>query len=267
LDVSLWRAVWRLVALAVWTTTVVAYLRVSRAVLTAGWRMKLWGEPSGMRLALAFHRWARRAAKILGMRFESRGTPPQPPFLLVSNHLSYVDIVLIGALVPGIFVAKSELAGWPLVGSMCRSVDTLFIDRERKRDVVRVMSQAEKLLGEGRGVIVFPEGTSTRGETVIKFNPSLLQIAARSENPVCYATLYYETPPGSPAADQAICWYGGTEFVGHALKLVRLPWFRARVTFGAEPIRGGDRKELAARLHAAVMKGFQPIVEPGTGSS
>jgi 1-acyl-sn-glycerol-3-phosphate acyltransferase len=265
--VSLWRAVWRLVALAVWTTLVVAYLRISRAILAAGWRMKLWGEPSGTRLAVAFHRWARSAARILGMRIESRGTPPQPPFLLVSNHLSYVDIVLIGAVVPGIFVAKSEIAGWPLVGSMCRSVDTMFIDRERKRDVVRVMSQAEALLGEGHGVFVFPEGTSSRGETVLKFNPSLLQIAARAEIPVSYATLYYETPPGSPPADEAVCWHGGSEFVGHALQLVRMPWFGARVTFGAEPIRAGDRKELAARLHAAVMKEFQPIVESGTGSS
>jgi 1-acyl-sn-glycerol-3-phosphate acyltransferase len=257
--VRFWRAAWRLTALTVWTALVVGYLRVSRAVLHAGWRIGLWGKPSGMRLAMAFHRWARRAARILGMRIESRGTPPEPPFLLVSNHMSYVDIVLLGALVPGIFVAKAELAGWPMVGSMCRSVDTMFLDRERKRDIVRVMSQAKKLLAEGRGVFIFPEGTSSRGDTVLKFNPSLLQIATRAASPVSYATLYYETPPGHPPADQAVSWYGGAEFVGHGLRLVQLPWFGARVTFGAEPIQGDDRKELAERLHAAVLEQFQPV--------
>jgi 1-acyl-sn-glycerol-3-phosphate acyltransferase len=257
--VSLWRAAWRLLGLTVFTVLVVAYIHVSGFFVNAARRLRGSSRSTLPRRARVFQRWSRGAAWILGLRVEQRGTPPRPPFILVSNHMSYVDIVLLGTQVPGIFVAKSEVADWPLIGWMCKSVDTIFIDREQKRDIPRVMTQVETTIAGGTGVVVFPEGTSGNGEGVLRFNPSLLEAAARSQMPVYHATLYYETLPDSPPAQEAICWWGGAEFGPHGLKLIRLPRFHGRVTFGKEPIQAATRKELALLLRTAVLRNFEPI--------
>jgi len=138
-------------------------------------------------------------------------------------------------------------------------VDTIFIDREQKREIPRVMTQVEATIAGGAGVVVFPEGTSSDGQSVLRFNPSLLEAAARSQMPVYHATLYYETLPDSPSAHEAICWWGGAEFGPHGMKLMRLPRFSGRVTFGREPVRAANRKELASLLHTTVMGNFEPI--------
>jgi 1-acyl-sn-glycerol-3-phosphate acyltransferase len=193
------------------------------------------------------------------MRMKANGAPPDAPFFLVSNHVSYVDILLLASQLPCVFVAKSEVASWPVFGAICRNLDTLFIDREHKRDIPRVSARIEEILRDGRGVIIFPEGTSGRGDRVLRFKPALLEPAIRTGLPVSHASLYYETPPGSPPAGEVVCWFGGSGFISHVLQLVRLPWFLATVTFGDAPIRDSDRKNLAVRLHAAVRKSFRPV--------
>lgn len=262
---SLWRATWRLLVLVPVIPGYYLWLRVSDAMLRAVRRLVGSRESTGPRRTRMLNRWCRVVAAILGMRMETRGSPPVAPFFLVSNHLSYTDIILIAAQLPAVFVAKAEVAGWPLVGGICRSVDTQFIDRQNKRDIPRVMGEIEKIMRDGRGVVIFPEGTSTSGDSVLRFKPSLLEIAARSGIPVSYACVRYETPPGSEPARTSVCWWGGTGFLDHILKLVRLPWFRARLTFGAEPIEATDRKELASRLHAAVSGNFEPMHDGSDG--
>jgi 1-acyl-sn-glycerol-3-phosphate acyltransferase len=255
----LWRVIWRLLAIALVVPGYYLWLRVSDAAIRAAGRL-LGAEPStGMRRTRALHRWARAVARLLGMRMESRGTPPAAPFFLVSNHVSYTDIVLIAAQLPCVFVAKAEVARWPVMGGICRIVDTVFIDRASKRDIPRVMDEIATVLGEGRGVVIFPEGTSTSGESVLRFRPSLLEIAARAGIPVSHACLYYETPPGYPPARDTVCWFGGAGFLSHILKVLQLPWIRARVTFGDAVVQGTDRKELASRLQAAVERNFEPM--------
>jgi 1-acyl-sn-glycerol-3-phosphate acyltransferase len=235
------------------------WLRLSDAVIRTAGRLRGSNQSTGMRRTLALHHWARVVARLLGMRMETRGTPPAAPFFLVSNHVSYTDIVLIAAQLPSVFVAKAEVARWPVMGGICRIVDTVFIDRTSKRDIPRVMGEIERVLGSGRGVVVFPEGTSTSGESVLRFRPSLLEIAARAGIPVSHVCLYYETPPGYPSARDTVCWFGGEGFLSHMLKILQLPWVRARVTFGGNVIQGVDRKELASRLQTAVEANFEPM--------
>ena len=143
---------------------------------------------------LNFGAWARASARILGMRVNVRNAPPTAPFLLVSNHLSYVDIIVLESLVDCAFIAKSELAGWPILGLISRTLNTIFIDRTRKRDILQAMERTDKALNRGLGVVLFAEGTSTQGKTVSPFKSSLLEIAARRSTPVHYVTLSYRAP-------------------------------------------------------------------------
>lgn len=209
-----------------------------------------------------FRRWTDYVRAILGLTVEVRGAAPDPPFVLVSNHQSYLDVILLGSQLRCVFVARADVAGWPLIGMLCRTVETLFIDRASKRDLPKVMHQMERVLGSGRGVVLFPEGTTTGGDAVLPFRPSLLEATARSGRPVWYASLSYRTPPGCEPAERSVCWWGGMPFTSHFLNLLRLPEIRARLTFGEQPICESDRKILAARLQDAVERQFQAAAGP-----
>lgn len=209
---------------------------------------------------LIFRTWARAVAAIAGMKIETRGEPPRPPFFLVANHLSYVDIIVLAARLDCTFIARSDVAHWPIIGLLCRSMGTIFIDRASRSDIPRVIALMEEAIGRGQGVVLFPEGTSSEGAKVLKFNSSLLEPAARAGYPVSYASLSYRTPPGCVPARLSVCWWGDMTFTRHLLDLLRVPEFTATLIFGAQTIQDGDRKALARRLWQAVDEQFIPVV-------
>ena len=211
--------------------------------------------------ALVFHRWARIIVRALGMEVTVEGSPPPSPFLLVSNHLSYVDIVLIVSRVPCTFVARADLKEWPLFGPMVPAGGTVFLDRGLKRDIPRVIEQLMVPYKAGVGVVIFPEGTSSNGENVPPFRSSLLEPAAQGRFPVYYASIRYETPEGQPSARESVCWWGNMEFLPHLIGLFGLSRFSAHLTFGSEPIINGDRKQLTTDLQEAVKSRFRPVPE------
>ena len=249
------RVVTRLLLVTLLTALHLVILLLGSAVsfalprLQARWRM------------LVFRSWSRLILPVMGIRVEVEGPPPAAPFFLVTNHLSYVDIPVIGSQVGAVFVAKSEISTWPGVGFMCRAINTIFIDRTLRRDLPRVMREIDREMGHGMGIVLFPEGTSSRGATILPFRPSLLESAARSDTRVSYGVLSYHTPEGEPPAHLAVCWWGGMDFSPHALGLAQLRRVHAKVTFGSEPIHDVDRKELARRLRAAMLERFEPVVD------
>ena len=209
-----------------------------------------------------FRIWARLCLRIIGGRLHVEGPPPRAPFLLVCNHLGYVDIPVLAACTDAWFVAKMEMRSWPLVGVLCRSVGTIFIDRETSRDVLRVNRLIEDVLRRGYGIVLFPEGTSTQGFEVGRFRTSLLDHAARSGMPVHAAALTYRTPPGERPAHLSVCWWGDTPLFAHAQRLFELRRFDAVVRFSPAAVSGSDRKELAASLHEEVQRIFEPVAAP-----
>lgn len=253
------RAGLRLIVLAKICLVMYLFLNVTVAFVSLFQRIRGGADRTGRWRTRVFHRWTDYLRAAIGLSVEVEGTAPEPPFVLVSNHLSYLDVILLGSQLRCVFVARADVAGWPLIGALCRSVETLFIDRASKRALPRIMRQMEQVLDTGRGVILFPEGTTTKGDGVLPFRPALLDAAARSARPVWYASLSYSTPPGSEPAHRAVCWWGEMPFTSHFLKLLRLPGVRAHLTFGTQPIRESDRKILAARLQRAVERQLRPV--------
>lgn len=194
------------------------------------------------------------------MKVEVIGEPPRAPFFLVANHLSYMDIPVLRSVAEGVFVAKGEIDGWPLAGRMVRDMGMIFVDRARRRDIPRAGAMIIERLNEGEGVIVFPEGTSTRGNDVLPFNSSFLEFAANKDVPVTYAAITYRTPAGEESAGDAICWWDDISFGSHLWRFFGIGSSTAIVNFGEQPVINPDRKELARELTAKVRAKFIPVV-------
>lgn len=206
-----------------------------------------------------FRAWARSMAWVIGMRMTVRGTPPTDAFFLVSNHTSYMDIVLLSACVHAGFVAKADLRAWPVFGTAFGTADTIFVDRTRRRDVVRVMHEIEDNFSRHLGVILFPEGTSGKGDCVLPFKPSILELPVRTGKSVRYATIEYRTDAAEPPPSEVVCWWGDAPLRPHLWRLLRMRGFDGQVSFGPDAVRAEDRKLLGARLHAAVASQFEPM--------
>lgn len=243
------------------STILLASFVVTTLALYSFWWITSWFIPNKVywRQA-AFAAWTRSFALISGMRLEVNGERPKPPFFLVSNHLGYVDIAAIRLAVPGVFVAKGEIKSWFLAGKIVSDMGMIFIDRGNRRDIPRAGGEILERIEQGEGVIVFPEGTSTKGESVLPFNSSFLEFAAKSGLPVSYSAVTYHTPTGFPAASNYVCWWEDISFLSHMWRLFSLPGFTARVTFGKSPIASPDRKTLASDLHDRVESIFTPVV-------
>lgn len=209
--------------------------------------------------------WSRGVLAVLGVRLTVEGAaaasaaaPPRAT-LLVCNHLSYLDVAVIAALGRCRFVAKSEVAGWPVFGFLARCVRVLFIERGRPRDLLRVGESIAASLAAGVTVVVFPEGTSTRGDTVLPFHPGLLEPAARIGAPCRALAVHYETSEESRAPSGTICWWGDMTLPDHLWRLMTIPRIDARLTLSPRTLSGDDRKLLAAALHADVAMLFRPV--------
>ncbi len=233
------RAAWRLLAFAIFTAIMFAIVILVRVVC-------VFAPQTRMRLRKRlFRAWARVVAALVGMHVEVSGQPPLAPVLLIANHLSYMDIVLLAQHVDAIFVAKTEVASWPFLGPVVSSVNTIFVDRGRRRDLLRVNREIARVLDAGEGVVVFAEGTSSDGSQVLPLKPSMLEVALEECHAVNYARLAYATPEDAPGAGSVVCWWDDTPLLTHLLRVFRLPRFDALVHFGPDAVVGRDRKELA----------------------
>jgi 1-acyl-sn-glycerol-3-phosphate acyltransferase len=208
----------------------------------------------------AYRFWCRTLCARLRRARAVRGQAPRPPFFLVANHLSYADILVLGVELPCIFVAKAEIDAWPLFGALCRSVNTIFIDRKAKRALPRILAEIDVALAAGQGVVIFPEGTSSAGHDVSPFRSPLLDLPARLGHAVHWAALSYRVPPGETPAHLSVGWWGDMPLAPHLREFLALSWIEARVEFGEEPFADADRKRLAERLRAAVAGRFVPVV-------
>ncbi len=208
----------------------------------------------------AFKMWCATFVRLSRMNVEVVGKPPSAPFFLVANHLSYTDIPALRMVVNGVFVAKHDIESWVFAGKIVRDMGTIFIDRSNRRDIPRAGQKIVDVLEHGEGVIVFPEGTSTKGESVLHFNSSFFEFAAAAGLPVCYAAISYRTPEKEMPASEAVCWWDDTGFLAHMYRLFSVKEYTATITFGEAPVTDANRKELAQELHRKVREHFIPVI-------
>lgn len=194
---------------------------------------------------------SRRLLNLLDVGLDVSGKVPETG-LLVCNHLSYLDILVIGATTPARFVAKSEVAKWPLFGLFARLAGTVFVNRERRIEAGRSGAELKNALKEGGVVVLFPEGTSTSGEEVLPFKSALLEPVAGAEHRVSAGCIRYSMASGSVAEE--VCYWGEMTLFPHLLNLLGKEQIRARLCFSEVRPAGTERKQLARQLHSEVLR-------------
>jgi len=197
------------------------------------------------------HDWCHFACRVLGVKIHAKGDIPRSG-LLVSNHLSYLDIIVLSAIAPAVFVAKSEVSGWPLFGWLARGGGTIFARRASKLHVADVGSDIENAIKTGALVVLFPEGTSSDGATVLPFRSALLEPAVSTGCNLTAAALDYSLSDGSVADE--VCYWRDMTLVPHLLNLFGKAGITAHVRFGTVKKPHCDRKELACVLRGKIVQ-------------
>lgn len=209
------------------------------------------GDFSAGRRAAWLQYSSRRVLGIFKPSIQTSGTIPKSG-LLVSNHLGYMDILVLSSITPAIFVSKREVKNWPVFGWFARMAGTLFVDRELRARVLQTTNEIESALDQGALVVLFPEGTSSDGKTVRPFKSSLLEPAARHTHSLFAALIQYEIEDGD--ASEEVCYWSDVLLARHMLNLLGKKTFRASVRFTQLRDGSTDRKELARQLHSEVLR-------------
>ncbi len=232
------RFLWRLVRL----------LSHTLAGISLSWRHGRSGTgampPAGPVMA-----WNRRLLEILHVRLHCRGAPPEGAALVVANHVSWLDVPVLGACAPVAFLSKESIAHWPLIGWFARAAGTLFIRRGRG-EAAQVARLLAERLAEGRQVALFPEGRIGDGHEVGRFFPRLFAAAIDSGAPVIPVALRYRYR-GRP--DDAVVYRSGRTFMGILFRILARPESEVEAVFCPPiPSKEKDRRTLAREAEAAI---------------
>jgi len=185
--------------------------------------------------------------------------------LIISNHLSYLDGIILGSLFAVVYVSKSQVKSWPLFGLVTQAGGTIFIDRERKLKSPDYIQETAKVLKSKTNVLVFPEGTSTNGERLLEFQPVHFQSPLVSHSPVLPVAISY-TGVNSQKVNSLnrdrLCWYGRMEFVSHLRKVLQLRNIEAkviihpRIELDSHSVSYYSRKQLSESLHKIISANY-----------
>ena len=170
--------------------------------------------------------------------------------LIAANHLSYFDILFFSSQLPCIFVSKSEVLSWPVFGILARCGGTIFVERGRGAVLDNVSCQIRAALEQGIPVVLFPEGTSTDGSTVLNFFPALFEAAVQTGSRVYPSAIAYEMVDGREAD---LCYYGDSTFGPHLLTALGQQGIQAHIVFAGEGESYSDRKAAARGARAQVI--------------
>ena len=209
-------------------------------------------------LKSAKQRWCTYICNVLGVRIRQHGTLLPTSGLIVSNHISWLDIIVLGALGPFGFVSKYEVVEWPVVGYLASQTGTLFLRRGDRDSTRLIASDMTSRLRSGDYLVFFPEGTSTSGADVLRFHASLFQPALNAAVAVQAAGIAYRD-----AAHIVVPFVGDDEFLPHLWQVMALPHITVDVFF-CEPVTTGqtDRKALSELTHRQIVTALRLSTAP-----
>ncbi len=246
------------------------FLVVSLFFLIAAslFRMVMLITPSNrQRLSAELTRlWARATLAVMEITVNVSGAEHgnSGGMLIASNHQSYLDIIILASAVPSLFVAKKEVRTWPLLGWLATLGGTLYIDRSAFRGAVAAMENIFRALRENVHIVIFPEGTSTNGEQIVRFKPALFRSAMMAKCSVLPVTINYRSVNGEQADStnrDLFCWYGAMTFGKHFWSLLSARSLKVSVTIHPAipftPLMEPDR--LCEQTYHAVSAGFEPF--------
>ena len=197
--------------------------------------------------------WSREMLRVLGIELRLHGNPPaHGPVLLVANHISWLDILVMHAARHCRFVAKAQVRRWPLVGTLATGGGTLYIERESRRDAMRVVHHMAQALRAGDILAIFPEGTTSDGRALLPFHANLVQAAISADAPAQPVALsFIDRATGAPSF--AASYVGDETLVGSLWRTLAARPMTAIVTFGKPQRSGGlGRRAWAAQLRGDV---------------
>lgn len=229
-------------------------LRAIGHVLRGLWIIRSeFGRLTPPQTQLLVREWSRQMLTILGVELVVRGTPPaHGPFLMVANHISWLDILVMNAAHPSRFVSKSDVKSWPLLGSLITGAGTLYIERESRRDAMRVVHHMADRLRAGDILTVFPEGTTGDGRALLPFHANLFQAAITANAPVLPVALSFADSLRGGRHDAPV-FVGDTTLVASIWTTLCADGVQAQVLYGeAQPPRGRDRRTWSQDLRAEI---------------
>lgn len=237
------RRLWRVPALTAVILAGLLLAVLARVVGGAEWFLRASGE----RLVQT---WMRVLNWVIGLRVRIRCQPLEAPTLIVANHVSWLDVPALAAVVPTTFVAKADVRGWPWLGRLAGLAGTQFLDRGSLAAVRPLLDALSARLRAGHACTVFPEGTSTAGDRVRPFFPALFQAAIDAGCPVQPVAIEYGA---DGARDELAPFTGDQDFAGHLWRLLGRPHTEVALSFLAPcDTRGAERRNLARRAQASV---------------
>ena len=196
--------------------------------------------------------WSTKTLRLMGISMRVEGSLQTGGVLLAANHVSWLDITVLHAVVPQArFVSKADIQAWPLLSKLADAADTLYLERERKRDALRVVHLVAQALSEGQTVAVFPEGTTSDGRALLPFHANLFQAAIATQAPVQPIALRFSDAREtiSPAAE----YIGTTTLVESIWRVACAEGLVAHLTMlPARPTANADRRALAQGLRADI---------------
>ncbi|HTZ18899.1 MAG TPA: lysophospholipid acyltransferase family protein [Dissulfurispiraceae bacterium] len=201
--------------------------------------------------------WAKTMCRIFGVRVVTNLPPAEGGVFTVCNHISYLDIFVLGSLRPSSFLSKHEVRGWPLIGLLASLGGTVFVNRESKRTAVDSIKKIRQKIEEGIAVIIFPEGTTSNGKRIMPFKSAFFKVPASMNIPVAPASIRY-----APEISDKVAWYGDMELAPHFWQIIGVRRIDAVLHFGP-PVSVPDgasqvqeRKLLCSQVYEYVVEGF-----------
>jgi 1-acyl-sn-glycerol-3-phosphate acyltransferase len=249
------------------TSFTLAFAAMTLVLLPFQWLFVQLGSEAGKRLPLFYHRVM---CKLLRVRVSTEGSVPvDKPMLILSNHVSWLDIVVLSQVLPVSFVAKTQVGEWPIFGTLARLQRTIFVNREQRSKTRQTNTELGQRLVKGDAVVLFAEGTTSDGLRILPFRSPLvgavreaLMSGHREDSlmvqPVCILYTHRHGLPLTRSDMPQIGWYGDMELLPHLITVITHGPLDVLIRFG-EPIAftaESDRKEITRQAEAEVRRLF-----------